>query len=94
MHLQTYTIIFILKWLVIQMIYPSSNNFLNEQKILWEINKAKDFFEMFYFSHDLSVTKSGTFPILKVPQKSILLKHYKFKNSHNIIKLCLCKSAT
>ena len=44
MHLQIYTIIFILKWLVIQMIYPSSNNFLNEQKILWEINKAKDFF--------------------------------------------------
>ena len=44
MHLQIYTIIFILKWLVIQMIYPSSNSFLNEQKILWEINKAKDFF--------------------------------------------------
>lgn len=36
---------------------------------------------MFYFSHDLSVTKSGTFPILKVPQKSILLKHYKFKKA-------------
>ena len=44
MHLQIYTTIFILKWLVIQMIYPSSNSFLNEQKILWEINKAKDFF--------------------------------------------------
>ena len=57
MHLQIYTIIFILKWLVIQMIYPPSNSFLNEQKILWVTVSLVYFFVSLFLCSRLAKAK-------------------------------------